>query len=231
MKINVFICALGALVGAILPSSVRSDVILGWDMQGEGNPVVNTSYADTAISGVMTGATYNGLTRTGLTGSAAGNSFSSSAWNLSNVQSNGNDYISFTVAPESGSQLTLTSLQYVMNGSNTGPGTGRWGYSIGGGEFVLQDPWTITFTSPSSLATWDFTDVQTESSVEFRFWAYGATSVNGVASQSGGTVRIGNIAGNDLVLNGTIALIPEPGSIAMMSLGAFGLWAFGRRRA
>ena len=224
-----FISGLAAVAFALHP--VQADVILGWEIQGEGATVVTTSYADTVISDVLTGSAYNGLTRTGLTGANAGNSYNSSGWNISNVHSQGNDYIGFQLAPDAGFELTLTTLQYVMNGSNTGPNNGRWGYSVGGGAFTLQDPFTITFALPGSLATWDFADIQTTDSVEFRFWAYGATSINGVVSQSGGTARVGNIAGNDLVLNGTVAVVPEPGSLAMMGLGALGLWAFARRRA
>ena len=227
---NVCIVAVvAALAFAVQP--LRADVILGWEIQGEGATFVPTSFADTVISGVITGSTYNGLARTGLTGANAGNSYNSSAWSISNVHSQNNDYIGFTVEADTGFELTLTTLQYVMNGSNTGPNNGRWGYSVGGGAFTLQDPFTITFALPGSLATWDFADIQTTDSVEFRFWAYGATSINGVVSQSGGTARVGNIAGNDLVLNGTVAVVPEPGSLAMMGLGALGLWAFARRRA
>lgn len=206
----------------------QADVILAWDMQG-----VNTNAPVSASSvgaDVSTDSGLNSLSRNGLTYASAGNSYNSSAWNITSTFNEADDYLSFRVQATSGFTLQLETLQYVVNGSNTGPGTGRWGYSIDGGAFTLQDTFSIPFTLPGSLQTWDFADINTAEEVEFRFWAYGATSVNGSASQAGGTVRIGNISGNDLVLNGTIAVVPEPASVGLMGLGALGLWAFGRRR-
>ena len=39
-----------------------------------------------------------------------------------------------------------------------------------------------------------------------------------------------NIAGNDLILNGTVTAVPEPSTLTMIGLGMVGTLAFARRR-
>jgi hypothetical protein len=218
-----------AIVASVFFAGIAiSDVILAWDMQG-----INTNAAVTASTidaDASTDAGLNSLSRNGLTYASAGNSYNSTAWNITSTFNEADDYLSFRVRAASGFTLQIETLQYVVNGSNTGPGTGRWGYSINGGAFTLQDTFSVPFALPGSLQSWDFADVNTTEGVEFRFWAYGATSVNGGVSSGTGSARIGNIAGNDIVLNGTITVVPEPASLGLMGLGALGLWAFGRRR-
>jgi hypothetical protein len=169
------------------------------------------------------------LGRTGVAWATAGNSFNSNnSWNLTNTFDETNNYISFTISPDAGYEITLTSLQFAMNGSNTAPAQGRWGYRIGTGSFNTFD-FTLANATPTSLTTWDFADFTTSQTVEFRFWAFGTTSISGGTSAAGGTVRIANITGNDLVLNGSVALIPEPSTYALIGLGLAAL-VFLRRR-
>lgn len=229
MKKNLLILA--SMIGFSAVPISHSAVILGWEISGEGSTVVSSSVAETIDVNLDLSSTYNALTRTGLGANTAGNAFPSNSWNLTNTFNESDDYISFSLLPKSGYEMTLESLNYVINGSNTAPGTGRWGYRIGTGAFVLQDTFSLTFVTPSSLATWNFSDFTTTEAVEFRFWAYGATSiVNGVPAATG-AVRISNIAGNDLVLNGSVTVIPEPSASMLVLAGLFGvagLRLFGR---
>jgi hypothetical protein len=219
--------AMATLAGA------QAQTLLSWNVQGVGGNVTTLTANSTAGNLTVSGTTYNTLSRTGLTASAAGNSFNSNSWNITNTFDESNDYISFTVlasASGPGYNANFTDLQYVVNGSNTAPGTGRWGYRIGSGAFTLQDTFSITFATPGSLATWDFADFSSSQAVEFRFWGYGATSINGGVAATTGTIRISNIANNDLVLNGSVTAIPEPSVVALAVLSGMVVLFFRRRR-
>jgi len=208
-----------------------SDIILAWDTTGVSDGPATLLANNLIATDLDNTSGLNTLSRVGLNATVTANSFAGNNWNATDTFNTENDYFSFSVRADDGYSLEVSTLQYVVNGSNSGPGTGRWGYSIDGGSFVLQPSFAVTFATPGALATWDITDFSTEGTVEFRYWQFGSVSVNGgTASGTVGTGRISNIAGNDLVLNGTLSVVPEPGSLALMGLGSFGLWAFGRRR-
>ncbi|HEY4283816.1 MAG TPA: PEP-CTERM sorting domain-containing protein [Chthoniobacterales bacterium] len=213
---------------------VRADVELGWDVAGHGSP------ADTSLTASTIGPDISGmpaLTRTGLTANGAGNSFNSTNWNVSGTFDETNQYIGFTLT--AANPISLTDLNYAVNGSNTAPNMGEWGYRVNGsGSFTLQGTFALANAAPTTLSTWDFADVHLNSgdSVEFRFWAFGTTAINSTAAAAtSGTVRIANLptAGNDdLVLNGNpAAAIPEPTTIGLLGLGLIGTWAVGYRRS
>lgn len=217
------------VLGLTLGTTGARAQLLVWDVAGDSSPAELT--ADVLIdSNLVLGPTYNTLTRVGVIQNAGANSYNSRNWNLTSTFNENDNYISFKLEPVSGFQMTLTSLQYAINGSNTAPGTGRWGYRVGTGAFTLQDPFSIPFTLSSSLSIWDFPDFTTDQTVEFRFWAYGSTSINGGTPSANGTVRIGNIAGNDLILNGSTEIIPEPSTAVLVALGLLGAYQFSRRR-
>ena len=215
--------ALPVLAIAFIAFTSAPAQVLTWDVQGDNNPA--TLPADFIDVNLSENTGFNTVTRVGVTQSgAANNAFSSNNWNLGAFNES-DKYITFSLQADPGFSVTLTDLQYVISGSNTAPGTGNWGYSIGGGSFVLQPAFSIS--AANSLATWDFADFTTDQAVEFRFWAYGATSVTGGAAASTGVVRIGNVAGNDLILAGQA--IPEPSTLGLIGFGLLGAWAFGRR--
>lgn len=214
---------LAITIAAMVAGSAGAAIIAAWDLQGDNSPA--TTDADT-VAANLSGTPQ--LSRTGLGQVSANNSFNSNNWNLTGTFDATNKYISFTVTPASGYQLQLTDLQYAMNGSNTAPRNGRWGYTTdGGANWTYQADWTILNPAPSSLATWDFADFTTSNSVEFRFWAYGATSINGGASAVTGTTRVANIAGDDLILNGSV--IPEPATVGLVFMGLLGARILRRR--
>lgn len=215
-----------ALFSAAAFSGISHAQLLSWEMSGvnTASPLVaNLTAADlAAISGL------NQLSRVGISYTSAANSYNSNTWNITDTFSEANNYLTFTLQASVGYEATFTSLSYNINGSNTGPGTGRWGYSIEGGSFVLQDSFANQFVLANN--SWDFPDFTTVGSVEFRFWAYGATSINGAASAAGGSTRIGNLAGNDLVLNGSVSVVPEPSTVGLLGLAGLGLAAHVLRR-
>jgi hypothetical protein len=87
----------------------------------------------------------------------------------------------------------------------------------------MENAFNLHQPQVATLSNWDFADVSA-TSVEFRFWAYGTNSIYNTTSLIGGTTRINNIAGNDLILNGTVTAVPEPSTLSMIGLGLFGMW-------
>lgn len=216
------------IAGALSVGMTQAQTLLTWDLSGVNSPA--TAPSTTTAANLDTTSGLNTLLKTGLGTVTANNSFNSNNWNLTDTFDESNKYISFTLQASSGYEATFESIQYVINGSPSGPGTGRWGYSINGGSFVLQDTFTIPNSLPGSLATWDFTDFTTDQDVEFRFWAYGTVSTSGGTSAAAGSVRVANISGNDLVLNGSVAAIPEPSSLAFIGLVGMGFAGYVLRR-
>jgi hypothetical protein len=217
---------LGFVFGVFAVAS--ADVILGWDLAGY---TTDPLPATTIATGLSTAGGLNQLTRMGLSVSSSNSAFGSSAWNISATFSNANDYISFQLTPAADQLLTLTDISWSrINGSNTGPRNGRWGYSLDGVTWTYQTDFTNTFANASGA--WDFPDISdTTSNVEFRYWAWGATSINGGTSASGGSVTYRDAGtGDDIVLNGGITAVPEPGVLALLSLGGLAVLSFARRR-
>jgi hypothetical protein len=218
------------LTTAMFVSAVQAQELLTWQMSGVAT--TNSLPSASTAANLLTGGSLNALTRLTVSNNNAANAFAGNNWNLTSTFDESQRYFTFTLQPDSGYEMTLTGLGYTINGSNTAPNTGRWGYSINGGAFTLQDTFTIPFALPSSLNTWDFADFTTTDAVEFRFWGFGNVSINGATPATAGALRIGNgvVAGSDLVLNGSVALVPEPSTTALIGLAGAALAAFVIRR-
>jgi hypothetical protein len=213
------------VVLAVSQSSAQS--IASWDVGGTGSPFLTTKAAGTSDAFLNSIPV---LSRGGgLLGNSGGSSFASTNWNNTANFDQNSAYITITVTPLAGYQLSLTDLKYSVNGSNTLPNQGMWGYSDGGGAFVDEAQFAIPFTG-AGLVTWNFTPFTTVNSVEFRFWAWGTTSISGGTGSVGGSGRIFNTSGVDLEVDGTTSAVPEPSTLSLIGFGLVGMLAFARRR-
>ena len=151
---------------------------------------------------VDTNLTASGIGRgVGISGNAGANRYNATGFATTLADSiTGNDYFTFTLTSHTGFQLNLTSFAYTGQASATGPVAFSFRSSIDsfantiGSATVVGT--TISLSDPSFQGL--------KSATEFRFYAGGGT---------GGTYSI-----NEFGFSGSVTAVPEPTSIALVSL-------------
>ncbi len=193
---------------------IQADLLLTYDLLGIGG--VPTSVSPNSTSVQIVGGN---LTRgSGLIASTGGlngiNSFSSTGWNSLTNQ----DYVSFGFQVNPGYQATVGTVQFRTNAENSAPA------NIG--LFSSQDAFgtaVASFGILSGNATYWTLDTSTlqqvSGAIEFRLYATNSNSIGGGIVSENGALMFGNFAvGRDaqfFQVNGTIAAVPEPTTIAM----------------
>lgn len=137
------------------------------------------------------------------------------------AETSATDYISFTVTPNSGFQATYENLTLFL-GTNKDDMEFELRAHDGSSESTLA---TYSFVDTNTGATndpiiahdFDFVDFTSSGAVEFRLYAYGALDENQGA-------RI-----DDVILNGVVAAVPEPSTLAFLVLAGLGILARRRR--
>ncbi len=222
IKLLLLTAALG-LAGA----SVRAETIIGFEVNGVLGDV--TSLVAATLNENLTATD---LIRSDELGPNAGaNSFNSNTWNITDTFDVDTNYLSFSFSTASGYMLNIDSLEYNMASSPTAPNTGRWGYSINGGSFELQEAFTIASGTGGGDGSWTNIGLEdTSGTIEFRYWQWGADRVATGDSQNSGTSRIRNLSGDDLLVTGSVTVIPEPSTLVLMGMTALAAFGILRRR-
>jgi hypothetical protein len=206
----------------ILGNYSWSQVILSWGFSsipsGSGNQPV-PSVADIFGSNISTSSPSGELTRgAGIAASSRAGGFSAAGFSSSTTDFAGalaaDDFFTFSVAPDSGFSINLSSLDINFDTSATGPQ--NWGlFSSVDGFTSAIDTFTADVDGAShNLSIGDASYDTLTSSVEFRLVGHGASSGSGTAAFVG--------SGADIVLNGITSAIPEPSTYALI-FGGFAL--------
>lgn len=211
--------------------SSSAGVIVAWNLHGEPGNQISTTAAFSADN-----VTGNVVTRGGgLSAAGATNSINSSGWHvydsLDPVRSAG--YFTFGFTVDDGYRVNLDQLLITTRSSSTGPGTVVLRYS---GDAFADNLWTFTQSGTTFLNTTANLSHLTNltGDLEFRLYSASSISANGGTVGSAGTFRITNYQGasdGSFRFTGTVEAIPEPSSLALLSVlgvGAFGFWL--RRR-
>jgi hypothetical protein len=187
--------------------------ILAWEMTGQ-SAFGTQGLAATSVVAGTTNST--GLTRgTGVTttSTAAANAWGGNGWSqttsAAGVGAGESVYFGLTVA--AGYSASLSSIGVNYRRSSTGPVNAYWDYQVNGGTWTEAGDFPGEFSSnASSGATAAAVSLSTlpplqslpaGSVVDLRLTPYGATS-------SGGTFYFyGPVAGNDLVVSGSVSTI------------------------
>jgi hypothetical protein len=135
------------------------------------------------------------------------------------------DFLSFTVEPAFGYQTDIASVTVAFGGnSNLLPASiyllsSATGFTAA--DALGSKSYTDSFTTSEQFDLSGVTALDAVTSVEFRLYGHGANRF----SQDG---VVDNLDGSDLFVEGTVSLIPEPATMALLGLG--GLAVLRRRR-
>jgi hypothetical protein len=217
-----------AFVILAMAGTANADLLLGWSFSGAA-AIVSQVANDTIAANLDTGGIYNDLTR----GAGAGTSSGASSFRTTGFQNNGintanTDYFQFIISTSSGYSLSLSDISGAFAGTTSysvSPGVShQWAYSLDGSSFTLID--TAQSRIGNGTTLFDFTGVSAlqnvtpETDVTLRYYATGQTSTGGWGFSSAG-----------LDVNGSIvSSIPEPGVLALLSIGGLAILRFARRQ-
>jgi hypothetical protein len=228
-----FIRSLIAAAVAVAVNPAQAASIVEWDLLGApGNQ------ASTAASSAATNVTGLDLTRgSGLSGSGAKNSFSSTGFSGNDA----GDYVEFGFSVDAGYSVDLDTLFIGTRSSNTGPGTL--------GLFSSQDGFSsslFTFTQSGTAFNNQTVDLSAltglTGTVNFRIYEIGDTQADGSgATANTGTFRVGayfengNFA-NNLGFSGTVNTlggnpVPVPAAVWLLGSAVAGMAGVARRKA
>jgi hypothetical protein len=181
-----FTCTIGA--GSIAFGSIFANPITG------ANPGASTPY--TAGQTFDPNVTVSGISRVGVGNTSAVDRYNTNSWNTGAI--NLGAYITWTITPQSGFEVDFLNFVYTGQTSGTGPNSFAFRSSLDG--FIGDIGAPIATGTTISLAAAAFQNIT--SSIEFRMYAWGATT-------SAGTFSINDFTFNGEVVAAPASVVPE----------------------
>jgi hypothetical protein len=157
---------------------------------GEASAASNFNDANLSSSTITRGA--------GLTASANAQRFNATNWALTSIANavSGDDYMEFTITPNSGYHFSVSSIVVQWQRSSTGNSAISLRSSVDSYATDLDAVKTVVDNTTTQTFTWTFTQANSLSAVTYRLYSY-AESLTGSGGPGDGT-------GNDIVVNGTV---------------------------
>ena len=151
----------------------------------------NSNDANLVSSSITRGA--------GLTASSNGGRFNATNWALTSIANavSGDDYMEFTITPQSGYQFSVNSIYIQMQRSSTGPSAIALRSSVDAYASNLDQEYSITDNTSTQNFTFTFAQSNSSSAVTYRVYMY--------AESTGGSGGIGDGSGDDIIVSGTVS--------------------------
>lgn len=149
----------------------------------------------------------------GLTASANAGRFNATNWALTSIANavTGNNYMEFTITPNSGYQFSVSSIVIQFQRSATGNTELALRSSVDSYNSNLDAIKSVTDNTSTQTFTFTFAQANSSSAVTYRLYSY--------AEATGGSGGIGDAAGNDIVVNGTVSSASSPAEITLANNG------------
>jgi len=140
----------------------------------------------------------------GLTATNNADRFNAESWALTSISNavSGNDYMEFTITPNSGYQFSVSSIYLQLQRSGTGPSGIAIRSSVDNYGSNLDQEYSITDNENTQNFTFTFTQSNSSSAVTYRIYMW--------AEAVGGSGGIGDGSGNDIIVNGTTSASDSP---------------------
>ena len=136
---------------------------------------------------------------TGLTASGNTGRFNAIDWattSIANAVSN-DDYMEFTITPNTGYQFDVSSIVINVQRSASGPSAVALRSSVNNYTTNLDAEYAITDNTTTQIFTFTFAQANSNVAVTYRFYMY--------AEATTGSGGIGDGAGDDIIVNGTVS--------------------------
>jgi hypothetical protein len=206
-------------------SAVQAATLSSWDTTGATGS--EATWAGVGSPNVTPAPLSRGA---GITPSSASNNFGATGFTQEAT-----DYfeLGLTIAP--GYQAALDDLYIATRSSGTGPGSVGLYASLN--NFATAGTLVTTFAQSGTTYLNSIVDLSSlgpvAGTLTFRLYQIGTSSANGGTSAAAGTFRIGDYfdgSYSPLQVTGTVAAVPEPSAMLLLSVGGLSLLALSRRR-
>ena len=218
---------------ALAAFAAKADTLADWTFENTG--IAGVTGSDFTYGPADTGVQTAGSSMTGHHASATSAwSFAAGPGSARSLSATGwavNDYFQFSLSTANYQDL---QIGFDARGSNTGPRDFSIAYTTDGSTFtnfntytVANVSWNSTQTAPPTASHYSFDlsaidSLENQGTVYFRLIDNSTTSITGGTVSSGGTSAIDNFTVS-------ATAVPEPATIAMLTIGA-GIMAGAMRR-
>jgi hypothetical protein len=215
-------------LGILLAGCAAHGQLVSWEIAGTNATITNPQAASSLAANIADASLTLGG---GVTAASAADTFGGSGFNTTSLAAaiSGDDYLSFTITPSAGYNLSIASIS-LLTGVSTAVTSFHGDLLSSATGFTASDSvhsylFATTSAPIQSIVLSGFTALQNVSGpIEFRL--YGWRDPAGTS-----TFRFRNLSGSDLVINGSAIAVPEPSTCAaMFGLVAFAWVAIRRRR-